>query len=143
MANISIYDPLSARLGRLFSHFPFAPSGSLDGWDTVPEMNLKLDVSEDDKSYMVQADLPGVRKEDIRVTVNGNQVSISAETHSTRKEKGKNLICNERYEGKVFRSFSLDSDVDESKTEAHFSDGVLHLTLPKLSESVQKQIKVQ
>jgi HSP20 family protein len=94
--------------------------------------NIKMDVAEDDKGYSVRAELPGFKKEDIHVQVDGNQVTISAETESKKEEKkDKNLICCERYEGKMFRSFVLDSDIDEANAEAEFVDGVLALTLPK------------
>jgi len=144
MANISIYDPLSTRLGRLFNNFGLSTPTYFDELDNVPSMSLKMDVSEDDKSYTVHADMPGIKKEDIHVSVSGNQVTISAETKSKKEEKqGKNIIHSERYEGKIYRSFTLDCDVDETKTEARFADGVLELTLPKQSESSYRQIKVQ
>lgn len=93
---------------------------------------ISLDVREDDKSYTVHADLPGVKKEDIDVQVEGNVVRISAENRQEREEKqGEKVIRSERYVGRVSRSFTLGVDVDESAATAKFENGVLELTLPK------------
>lgn len=93
---------------------------------------ITLDVREDDKSYTVHADLPGVKKEDIDVQVEGNVVRISAENRQEREEKqGEKVIRSERYVGRVSRSFTLGVDVDESAATAKFENGVLELTLPK------------
>jgi len=144
MANISIYDPLASRVSRLFNHFALGNPNYFDDLDSLQPMHLKLDVSEDDKQYLVHADMPGVKKDDIRVSVSGNQITISAEVKNRKEEKkGKNVIYSERYEGKMFRSFTLDSPVDDTKTEAKFMDGVLELTLPKQAETGNRQIKVQ
>ena len=146
MANLSIYDPFSTRLNtrlqRLFDQFGLS---SPTFFDQDEALNVKLDVSEDDQNYVVHADLPGVKKEDIRVSVDGNQVSISAEIKREKEDKkDKNIIHSERYEGKMFRSFTLDSKVDEAKAEAKFTDGVLELTLPKQAGSVSsKQLTIK
>ncbi len=93
---------------------------------------ITLDVREDEKSYTVHADLPGVKKENIDVQVEGNVVRISAESRQEREEKqGEKVIRSERYVGKVSRSFTLGVDVDESAATAKFENGVLELTLPK------------
>ncbi len=144
MANISLYEPFNSRMNRFLSNFVNHP-GIFDGHDDLTANTFKLDVSEDDKNYFIRADLPGAKKEDIRVSVDGNQITISAETSSQKEEKnGRNVIHCERYEGKVFRSFTLDANVDEAKSIAKFTDGVLELTLPKQTElASSKQIKVQ
>lgn len=93
---------------------------------------ISLDVREDDKAYTVHADLPGVKKENIDVQVEGNVVRISAENRQEREEKqGEKVIRSERYVGRVSRSFTLGVDVDESAATAKFENGVLELTLPK------------
>jgi len=144
MANLSLYDPFSTRLNKMFNHLLWN-TPSLIGDQELQPLQLKIDVSEDDNNYSVRADIPGVKKEDIRVSVDGNQVSISAEAKSSKEEKkDKNLIYSERYEGKVFRSFTLDRDVDESKSQAKYSDGVLELTLPKkVASKNSKQLSVE
>ena len=91
-----------------------------------------MDVTEDANAYRVKAEIPGVKKEDIHVSVEGNTVSISAECErkdETRKDE--TLLCSELYRGKAARSFTVMTDVDEAKAEAKYENGILELTLPK------------
>ena len=148
MANITRFDPFGD-LAR------FDPFGAFDDfwraprtralWKGLPqEPEIKVDVSEDDKAYRVRADIPGVKKEDIHVSVDGNQVSISAEMKSEKEEKkGETVIRSERYYGRQYRSFALPQDVDQSKADAKYQDGVLELTLPKKEGSRAKQLTVK
>lgn len=79
------------------------------------EVQIKVDVSEDDKAYTVHAEIPGVKKEDIHVTIDGNQVFISAEVKNEKETKeGEKVLRSERYYGKVSRAFTLAQDVDEA-----------------------------
>ncbi|SEI93976.1 Hsp20/alpha crystallin family protein [Frateuria terrea] len=109
--------------------------------DVAPE--IRIDVNESEEAYDIDADLPGVRKEDIDVTVDGNQVSITAEARreSERKNGGRE-VRTERYYGRVFRSFSLPTDVDDAKANARYENGVLSLHLPKKEDGHQRRIKV-
>ncbi len=110
----------------------------------APEMQIKMDVKEDDKAYTVHADIPGVNKEDIHVDVEGNLVSISAETkRESEKKEGEKVIHSERYYGKVSRSFSLGQDVDEVHAKARFENGVLELTLPKKEAKATRKLTVE
>ena len=106
---------------------------------------LSMDVSEDDKAYHVKAEVPGVKKEDIHVAVENNQVSITTEfKKETEEKKGETVLRSERYCGMQSRSFTLMHDVDQSKAEARYQDGILELTLPKKSNGgALKQLKVQ
>ena len=93
---------------------------------------IRVDVEEADDRYVVKADMPGVAKDDIRVDVDGNMVSISAEVRREKKEeKEGKVLRSERYFGTVSRAFTLPMEVDYAKAEAKFADGVLRLTLPK------------
>ena len=93
---------------------------------------------------MIRADIPGVKKDDIKVSVDGNVVSISAEVKQEKEEKqGERVIRSERYRGAVSRSFSLGQDVDESAAQAKYADGVLELTLPKKTAARQSMIVVR
>lgn len=140
MANISVYDPLVTNLSKLLNGFFWHPSLLNDN----DSLACKLDVAEDDKQYTVHADLPGVSKDDIHVDIEGNRVSISAEVKRQKEEKDKdNVVLAERYEGKVFRSFTLACDVDEAATEATYVDGVLTLTLPKKAQGSTRRIAVK
>jgi HSP20 family protein len=147
MANISRYDPFSlARtdpfgdIDDLFKGFFMRPVM----FECQPQMQIKMYVKEDDSAYTVHADIPGVKKEHIHVSIEGNQVSISAETKTEKEEKkGEKVLRSERYFGKVERSFTLAHDVDEAKCQAKYSDGVLELTLPKKAVSSAKKLAVQ
>jgi HSP20 family protein len=147
MANISRYDPFSlARTGPfgdiddLFKGFFMRPVM----FEGQPQMQIKIDVKEDDGAYTVHADIPGVKKEDIQVSIEGNQVSISAETKMEKEEKeGEKVLRSERYAGKVARSFTLAHEVDEAQAQAKYSDGVLELTLPKKAASSAKKLAIK
>ena len=136
MANITRFDPF----GDFVS---FAPMRAFDDFFRMPQMRsfvrnlpaepeVKMDVSEDDKAYRVKAEVPGVKKEDIKVAVEGNQVSITAEVKKEEEEKkGETVLRSERYYGVQSRSFTLMHAVDQAKAEAKYQDGILDLTLPK------------
>lgn len=145
MANLTRYDPF----GDLTRFEPFRNfDDMLKGFMVRPvlremEPEIKMDVAEDDKAYTVRAEIPGVKKDDIKVAVEGNQVSISAEVKKEKEEKeGKKVIRSERYYGKVYRSFSLDHDVDQDAVKAKYSDGMLELTLPKKPGTAGKEITI-
>lgn len=113
-------------------------------WDleSAP-MDFKLDVAETDEAYTVKAELPGMKKDDIHVEIDGNLVTISAESRAEKKveERGK-LIRSERYFGGLYRSFTLGHEVDEAAAEAKYVDGILELTLPKRATSRVKTVAV-
>ena len=107
----------------------FRPPGLREGQE-VPQ--IRLDVAETDKDYTVKAEIPGLKKEDIKVDIIGNRVTISAETQRKEEQKeGSKLVRSELYYGQQYRSFTLDEDIDDSKAEAKYVDGVLELVLPK------------
>ncbi|MBI3523403.1 MAG: Hsp20/alpha crystallin family protein [Betaproteobacteria bacterium] len=105
---------------------------------------IKVDVEEDGNNYMVQAELPGVRKDDIHVNIDGGVISISAERKQEKevKQEGR-VLRSERYYGKVSRSFQLGQEIDEDKSSARFNDGVLELTLPKKAAAAAKRLSIQ
>ena len=111
--------------------------------DAAPR--IKVDLSEQDGSYAVKAEIPGVKKEDIDVRVDGNVVTISAEVKSEKEEKGNGdrVLRRERQEGFASRSFTLACPVDEAKVEANYKDGILALTLPKRAGAASKRIAVR
>ncbi len=93
---------------------------------------IRMDVSEKENTYLVQADMPGLKKEDIKIEIDGNEVSISAETKNEKDLKdGEHVLRAERYYGKVSRKFTLASEVDEAAASAKYENGVLELALPK------------
>ena len=148
MANITRTDPFQA----LARFDPFRDIDAVPTWgrlrklfqDLPAEPAIKLEVAENDAAYTVKADLPGVKKEDIAVEVEGNQVSISAEVkRETEEKKGEEVVHSERYYGKQFRSFTLGRDIDREKVAAKYADGVLELTLPKNGKVPTGRIAIQ
>jgi HSP20 family protein len=104
---------------------------------------IRLDVDEADAEYLVKAEIPGVRKEDIDVRIDGNQVTISAEVKKESEEqKGSRVLRSERQYGYASRSFMLDSPVDESKADAKYQNGVLQLKLPKRAQEAKKKLTI-
>ena len=94
--------------------------------------SIKVDVKDAPEAYTVHAELPGIKKEDIHVHIDGAVVSISAERKQEKEVKeGERVLRTERYFGKVSRSFQLGQEVDDAKAVAKFTDGVLEVTLPK------------
>ena len=128
MANITRFKPVDDVFDDMFRGFFMRPVR----FEGQPEVQIKMDVKEDDKNYTVHAEIPGVKKEDIHVTIDGSTVSISAEVKTLKEEKKDDKVLrSERYFGKVSRSFSLGQDVDEATAQAKYTDGILELTLPK------------
>lgn len=128
MANITRFKPVDDVFDDMFRGFFMRPVR----FEGQPEVQIKMDVKEDDKNYTVHAEIPGVKKEDIHVTIDGSMVSISAEVKTLKEEKKDDKVLrSERYFGKVSRSFSLGQDVDEATAQAKYTDGILELTLPK------------
>lgn len=113
----------------------------LRGFDQ--ERRIRIDVTETDQDYLVRADIPGARKEDIRVSVDGNVVSIGATMQEDSEQTVGDTVFSERSSGAQYRSFSLPQEVDDARTEAKYTDGVLTLTLPKKPGTARKQIAIQ
>jgi len=149
MVNIVRHSPLFSDITR------FDPFTNMDdmlkGFGMRPLLNemengslIKVDLSENDTAYTIRAEIPGVNKEDIKVQVDGNRVSISSETKQEKEEKeGERVIRRECYQGSSYRSFSLDNDVDETNTQAKYENGMLELTLPKTNGRTSKQIEIK
>jgi HSP20 family protein len=104
---------------------------------------IKLDVHENDASYTVKAEVPGVSKEDIDVRIEGNLVTLSAEVKKDKEEKKDGRVLrSERHYGYASRSFTLACEVDEAKAEARYKDGILELTLPKKTKTSSKRLPI-
>ena len=141
MANITHYDPFEMSadpFDNLFRGF-FRP---VQFEKDMPQ--IRMDVKEDEKTYAVHAEIPGVSKEDIHVTIDGNRVSINAEVKkNTEQKEGEKVLKRERYFGRVSRSFVLEHEVDESAANARYQDGVLELVLPKKLATAAKRLAVR
>ena len=139
MANILRYNPADDAFDDLFRGFLMRPVR----YDAQQPMQIKIDVSEDDKGYLVHAEIPGVKKEDIKVSVEGNQIAISAEIKKEKEVKeGEKLLRSERYYGQVSRVFSLANDVDDATAQAAYNDGVLTLKLPKRATASSRKLTI-
>lgn len=137
MSNLSLYNSPLDELFRGFFIKPMELPGHLG------PQQIKVDIKEQDAAYLVHADIPGVKKEDIKVEIDGNQVSISAEVKQEKETKeGEKVLRSERYYGQVSRSFQLGHDIDEAKANASFKDGVLELTLPKKAVAGGKRLTI-
>jgi HSP20 family protein len=136
--SLSRVDP-TADFEDFFRSFGVRPAWT--NFETVPD--IRLDVSEDDKAYRVKAEIPGVEKNDIDLSIDGNQIAISAEIRRESKTReGEKDICSERYYGTVYRAFSTPSDVDSTKAEANYEKGVLTVTLPKMSTGQSRKVSI-
>ena len=136
MANITRYDPFD----DFFRGFFVRP---VEFGTPAEAPQIKMDVKEQGDNYQVHAELPGIRKEDIHVHIDGSMVSISAERKQEKDVKeGERVLRTERYYGKVSRSFQLGQDIDESKATAKFTDGVLELTLPKKAATSARRLAI-
>ncbi len=113
--------------------------------DALPDPSkIKIDVKEDDATYTVHAEIPGVAKDDIQVSVEGNVVSLRAEVQQKdEKKEGEKVLRSERYYGAVERSFQLPADVDAAQAKAKYDNGVLTLTLPKKQSSATQRLKIE
>jgi HSP20 family protein len=148
MNKITRYDPFSelARfdpfwdMDDVFNRFMMRPVAR-GGMEIEPQ--IKMDVKESNGDYRIKAEIPGVKKDDIHVSIEGNRVSISAEVKKEKEVKeGEKLIRSERSYGMASRSFTLADEVDQGKVQAKYTDGVLELTLPKKPGSSRKEISI-
>lgn len=103
--------------------------------------NFKVDLKETDENYQVEADLPGIKKEAIDIEFNNNYLVISAKRDESTEDKRENYVRRERHYGAFNRSFYIDN-IDESKIDASFNDGVLRIILPKLNKGNDKKKKI-
>lgn len=143
MANITRFDPFNDLVDDLFKGF-FVRPVAYEGRTGEALARMRVDVAESNGAYTVTAELPGVKKEDIQVTIDGSQVTLGAEVKREREvAQDERVLHTERVYGKVSRSFTLPQEVDEAKAEAKFKDGVLELELPKKAAAQRKQISIQ
>jgi HSP20 family protein len=140
MATLTRYTPFSDPFDDLFKGFFVRPAAFEVA---TPAAQFRMDVTEEDGAYVVHAEVPGVKKEDINVTIDGNQIAITAEVRSRAQDKGEKSLRSERYHGKVYRAFSLAQDVDEASAQAKYTDGVLELRLPKKAAESAKKLTIQ
>ena len=115
-----------------------------DGANRINYLTPLANISETADGYILEAEMPGVNKDDIHVTLEGNTLSVSAETKRASEQKeGDKVLHSERYFGKVYRSFTLGQEVDEANARARFENGVLELTLPKKAVTAARKLAIE
>jgi HSP20 family protein len=140
----SVEDQFGRIVESMFEDFftPFArgtPRWSEDG-----TISPRLDVNESEKTYEVQAELPGVKKEDVKVSIDHQRITIEGECRTANEQReGESVVYSERSARKFIRSFMLPSEVDESAAQARLEDGILWLTLPKKQGSEARRLTIQ
>jgi HSP20 family protein len=141
MQNLISYDPRTdTSYDELFRGF-FKPV-RLEGAPTP--VTIKMDVTETENGYLIHSEMPGVKKEDIDVAIEGNQVTITAEVKQEwEKKEGDRMLRNERYFGNVYRSFTLPAELDESASVAAYDSGVLELRLVKKAAAPGKRLAIR
>jgi len=131
-----LFDRYTSKLGW--------PSLGREAFSTT-EWSPKVDISETDKAFTIKAELPEVRKEDIKVNIENGMLSISGERKQEKEEKDKKFHRIERFYGSFMRSFTLPGNVDAAQIKAEYKDGMLNLSLPKTAENKPKatEVKIQ
>ena len=141
MANIARFNPFDDTIDDLFRGFFVRPI-SYEGANGAAQ--FRVDVSENDSAYTLRAEIPGVKKNEINVSIDGDTVAISAEVKNDKDVKnGERVLRTERYYGKVYRAFTLGQPVDEASAAAKYAEGVLELTLPKKAAVQAKRVTIQ
>lgn len=148
MLNITRFDPVNDMFDDLLKGFFVRPVSAANVENQEQVRRALIDVLEHNGAYKVLAELPGVKKEDIKVQIEGDQVSISAETRAERDAKEgeravERVVHSERYYGRIARTFRLGNELDEARASAKFENGVLELTLPRKETQAAKQITIQ
>lgn len=142
MNQLTTFDPFAdAGFDELFRGFfrPVRATGN-----QAQAQPIKMDVKETGDGYVVHAEIPGVKKEDIQVTIDGNQVTIGAETRRESEQKdGERVLRTERFYGSLYRSFTLPVEVDEAASTARYDNGVLELTLTRKPNNVGRKLAIQ
>ncbi|RME93215.1 MAG: Hsp20/alpha crystallin family protein [Verrucomicrobia bacterium] len=138
-------EEMQRRMASLLDWSPFRRSNLTAEEEniTLPEWAPLVDIAEDDQEYLLKVELPEVRREDVKVTVEGGTLTISGERKAEKEEKGRRYHRIERHYGRFERSFNIPEDAEAEKVTAEFKDGVLRVHLPKSEKARPKQIEVK
>jgi len=141
MASMTRYSPFEDTIDNLFRGFFVRPVSYEDAPGVA---QFRVDVSENEKAYTLRAEIPGVKKDDINISIDGDTVAVSAEVKQEKEVKnGDRVLRSERHYGQYYRAFTLGQAVDETAAAAKYADGVLELTLPKKAAVQAKRVTVQ
>ena len=142
MASITRFDEAFDDLLRGFFVRPVGFEGTRN--QPAQVAGFRVDVRETENAYTIHAEIPGVKKDEITISIDGDQVAISAEVKNEKEANdGERVLRTERFYGKVHRAFQLGQPVDEDAAAARYADGILELTLPKKAAASAKRITIQ
>ncbi len=140
-------EEMGERLNRVLGGMarPGRASASETGREalTVPDWAPVVDISETDGEYLIKAEIPEVKREDVKVSVENGVLTMQGERKQEKEEKGKKFHRVERYYGSFLRTFTVPDNVDDTKVRAEFKDGVLNVHLPKTEKAKPKAIDVK
>ena len=144
MAQLIRNESFDDLFNNLFQGFLVRPVGAPGSAPAGAARPFSVEVVEDEKAYAVHAELPGVARDDIHVTIDGNDVAISAEVKNQREDRKEGRVLrSERYYGKLYRAFQLADAIDDTGAEAKYSDGVLELRLPKKAVTSARRLEIR
>lgn len=135
-------EDVSNRLNTLFGRLP-ASTGAGQEMLAVTDWTPIVDISETDKAYLIKGEIPGVKKEDVKVTIEDGMLTVRGERHQEKEDKGEKFHRVERCYGSFMRSFRLPDDADESTVKAEFKDGIISVTLPKSEQAKNKPKEIE
>jgi HSP20 family protein len=139
----SVEDQFGRMVQNMFDDL-ISPFGRAGAFQQEGAASPRLNVNETEKSYEISAEIPGVKKEDIKVAVDHDRVTIEAECRSANEHReGENVVYSERSASKFLRSFTLPTEVDDAAAQAKLEDGVLHLSLPKKQGTEARRLDIQ
>lgn len=130
-------EDVSNRLNTIFGRLPVRVESEREMLG-VSDWTPSVDISETDTAYLIKGEIPGVKKEDIKVTVEDGMISMRGERHQEKEDKGEKFHRIERSYGSFMRSFRVPDDADESAVKAEFKDGMISVTLPKSEKARNK-----
>lgn len=138
---LSELEAMSGRLNRIFGR-PALPGATEYDMLKMVDWTPSVDVSETDKEFVIKAEIPGVKKDDVKVTIESGMLTIKGERKMEKEEKGKKFHRVERSYGSFVRSFRIPDGVDESKVKAEFKDGMMNVALPKSEKAKSKVLEI-
>jgi len=145
-----VWRSFRSEMDRLFDRFGFPSLRRMfdmePGWRPMSTFSFSapaIDMSEDDKTYKISAELPGLDAKDVDISVSGSTLLLKGEKRQEKEEKDKNYYFSERAYGSFQRAFELPASIDRDKIAADFSKGVLTITLPKTSDAQKQQKKIE
>ena len=136
-------EDMEKRLSTMFGRAPVTTDGDKKEAISVAQWSPLVDITEDDKEYVVKAEIPEMKKEDIKINVHDDVLTMSGDRKYEKEEKGKKYHRVERPYGSFMRNFTLPEDADCSKISAEYKDGLLKVHLPKSEQTKKKAIEVK